>query len=64
MIAMTIPDDWLPYFFNLEFELLVFNSSSRCTTPTSFAFPKFDLRNKHEEQNSRRFELRKFSVRE
>ena len=53
MIAMTIPDDWLPYIFlfNLEFELLVFNSSSRCTTDPSFVFPKFELRKKHEEQN-------------
>ena len=36
-------------FLNLEFELLVFNSSSRCATQTSFVFPKFELRKKHEE---------------
>ena len=52
MIAMTIPYDWLPYFLlNLEFELLVFNSSSRCATQTSFVFPKFEWRKKHEEEN-------------
>ena len=39
------------FFFNLEFELLVFNSSSRCATQTSFVFPKFELRKKHEEEN-------------
>ena len=44
MIGYLIP-------FNLEFELLVFNSSSRCTTDPSFVFPKFELRKKHEEQN-------------
>ena len=39
------------FFLNLEFELLVFNSSSRCATQTSFVFPKFELRKKHEEEN-------------
>ena len=31
--------------------MLVFNSSSRCATQTSFVFPKFELRKKHEEEN-------------